>query len=291
MSIRTTISMGRGCAVAAIFFAGNLLVSASSMAASRPLFPTPLHITRELTNPVSGTKSVVDEYCHGSRVVAVSGRRTSIADYEKGEVLSIDFEAGTYSVTKFEAIAKLHARTATVSTNAASVRPASAWKSERRGNAMVALRAGEGIDLERTGEGSGNGQRQQIRLVADQQLSLGRAAIEALLGTGYPNRRDDSADAILAALRTGRGATAATNSSSAAATTEGEYHLPLQYNVRVDIGGEVVEVRNVVLRVGNELAPPDVLAVPPGATLVESDVVTAQRMLEELDGAPVSQNR
>jgi hypothetical protein len=282
--------MGRGCAAAAIFFAGNLVVAASSMAADRPLFPAPLHITRELTNPVSGTKSVVDEYCHGNRVVAVSGRRTSIADYAKGEVLSIDFEAGTYSVTKFEAIAKLHARTATVSTNAASARSASAWKSERRGNAMVALRAGEGIELERTGEGSRNGERQQIRLVADQQLSLGRAAIEALLGTGYPNRRDDSADAILSALRTSRGATAATNSSSAAAA-EGEYHLPLQYNVRVDVGGETVEVRNVVLRIGNELAPPDVLAVPPGATLVDSDVVTAQRMLEELDGASRSQNR
>lgn len=70
------------------------------------LFPAPLHLTREVTDPVSGHTSVMEEYCHGNRVVSVSGQKTAIAEYDKGTVTVIDFEAGTYSVTKFDDLAK-----------------------------------------------------------------------------------------------------------------------------------------------------------------------------------------
>ncbi|MDQ3281069.1 MAG: hypothetical protein M3Q69_06630 [Acidobacteriota bacterium] len=285
MSVRTPFTRARGWAAGILAAAGvfsSIAVSAS--AAERPLFPAPLHITRELTDPVSQTRTVVDEYCHGSRVVAVSGHNTSIADFEKGEVTSIDFEAGTYSVTKFEAIAKLHARTATVSANATAARPAD-WKVNRRGAMSVASRNGEGVDLERADPA----QRQQIHLTIDTQLTLSRPAVEALLGTGYPNRRDDTADAIMSALRADR-RTAAVTTNAATAQQDGEYRLPLEYVSRFDVGGETIEVRNTVMRVGNELAPPEVLAIPPGAKLVDSSVVAAQRELDELDGKPTSRN-
>ena len=81
---------------------GLVFLSTVAFAAEKPLFPSPLHITRELSNPVSGTTTVIDEYCQGNRVVAVSGQKTAIADYDKGVITEIDFAGGTYSVTKFE---------------------------------------------------------------------------------------------------------------------------------------------------------------------------------------------
>ncbi|MFL6247289.1 MAG: hypothetical protein ACJ74H_14755 [Thermoanaerobaculia bacterium] len=86
--------------------------SAAPSAAKRVLFPTALHITRELSDPVSQKTTVIDEYCHGNRVVSVSGRRTGIADYAKGELTEIDFAAGTYSITKFEQIARAYEKNA-----------------------------------------------------------------------------------------------------------------------------------------------------------------------------------
>ncbi len=73
--------------------------------AAEVLFPEPLHITREITDPISGSTVTVDEYCHGNRIGAVEGPRTAIVDYERGEITSIDRSRGTFSVTSFEAVA------------------------------------------------------------------------------------------------------------------------------------------------------------------------------------------
>ncbi|HEX6088023.1 MAG TPA: hypothetical protein VF266_26070 [Thermoanaerobaculia bacterium] len=70
------------------------------------LFPAPLHLTREVTDPIGGSKTVIEEYCHGNRVVSVSGSRTAIAEYDKGTVTTIDFAAGTYSIATFDELAK-----------------------------------------------------------------------------------------------------------------------------------------------------------------------------------------
>jgi hypothetical protein len=51
-------------ALAAICFLGVALPAV----AAPVLFPTPLHITREVTDPVTATTTVVDEYCHGNRI-------------------------------------------------------------------------------------------------------------------------------------------------------------------------------------------------------------------------------
>ncbi len=97
--------VGWGSVAAAVV--SVLFVATSAQAAQAVLFPAPLHITREVTDPITGSKAVIDEYCHGNRVVAVSGRRTSIVEYDKGHITVIDFGAGTYSHTKFELVAKL----------------------------------------------------------------------------------------------------------------------------------------------------------------------------------------
>src|SRR5207244_13502940 len=82
------------------------LVVPSAVAAAPPLFPTPLHITRQVHESVSGKSTVLEEYGVGNRLVAIRGGLTSIADYEKGELVEIDRDAGTYSITRFDAVAR-----------------------------------------------------------------------------------------------------------------------------------------------------------------------------------------
>lgn len=246
-----------------------IAIGAGEAAAAAVLFPTPLHITREVTTPFSEGATVVEEYCHGNRVVSISGNRTAIADHAKGELTVIDFAAGTYSITTFEAIAKLQDRNVR-----ASAALAGEWRIEQRGGRVVASRPGEMIEVRRQDDDV----HRTIRLTADRELKLSREAVEALLGTGYPNRRDEANDAVLGALRSPRGPR-----SNEALTAQGDYYLPLEYVVAHDLDGQRVETRNVVVRVGSELPPSDRLAIPPGAKLVESDAVTARRLLDELD--------
>ena len=218
----------------------------SSVLAAEVLFPAPLHITREITNPITGSRVVIDDYYHGNRVVSVNGRRTAIAEYDKNVLTTIDFETGTYSVAKFDDLAK-------------------AWDNAPR------QRRAATTEMARV-------ENQITRVNADTQVRLSRAAAEVVLGIAYPNRPDPAADALLVALRSKQPRVAATAEATA------DYHLPLEQVMRYDAGGETIEVRNVVIRVGNELPPAESLAVPAGAKLIESDAVAARRMLDELDG-------
>lgn len=247
-----------------------LFVISVGARAAEVLFPAPLHITREITSPFSTEKSVIDEYCHGNRIISISGRRTAIADHAKGEVTVIDFEAGTYSVTTFETIARLHQRNAPASTALTAER--AQWRVEPQGGSMIASRPGEKIEMNRG--------RQRIRVTGDQAIKLNRAAAEALLGTAYPNRHDDASDALLGALRAPARRVA---TQAGSPTSTDEYSLPLEYNVSFELDGQTIETRNVILRVGSEPAPPDLVAIPPGAKLVESDMVLARRLGDELD--------
>lgn len=262
--------------VAAGFFlwATVLISSAVPLSAAEPiLFPTPLHITRELSDPVSQKTTVIDEYCQGNRVVSVSGTRTAIADYAKGEMTEIDFAAGTYSVTKFEQVARLNAKAAPAVAAAAARRE---WRVEARGGSVIASRPAETTEAEWKDENT----RHVIRVSADRQVTLSRGAVEALLGIGYPQRADATGEMMLGALRSRDRKVA----SDGAASAE-EYHLPLEQVFRFEAGGEAMETRNVVVRIGAELPPTDALTIPPGAKLVESKAVALQRALEELDGS------
>ena len=235
----------------------TLLLAGSALA--EVLFPSPLHITREITDPITGSKTVVDEYCHGNRLVSVSARRTAIAEYDRNVVTTIDFEAGTYSVTKFDDLAKAWEGRPAASLDA-QLREAPQWKIERNGETTEARR-----------------DKQIIRVTADPRHRITRNAAEVLLGLAYPNRPDPAAEVLLGALRSKQPRIA----SDAAGP---EYHLPLEQVMRHEMEGEVLEIRNVVVRVGNELPPPEVMAVPAGARLVESGAVAARRISDELDG-------
>ncbi|HKR67023.1 MAG TPA: hypothetical protein VJZ00_25065 [Thermoanaerobaculia bacterium] len=256
-----------------------MLLTFSAGAAERVLFPTPLHITRELSDPVSQKTTVIDEYCQGNRMISVSGSRTAIADYAKGEMTEIDFSAGTYSVTKFAQIAKLNEKT-TASAERPLAKSAASnndeWRVEARGGAVVASRPVETTEAERKDENS----RQVIRVSADRQMTLSRGAVEAIMGIGYPHRASNVGDVLLGALRSHDNKRVQTNGVAA----EDEYHLPMEQVFRFETGGESVETRNVVTRIGNELVPAEALTIPPGAKLVESKAVAMQRLLEELDG-------
>jgi hypothetical protein len=263
-----------------------VVLSANTVfAATEVLFPAPLHITRELTDPITGSQTVIDDYCYGNRVVSVNGRRTAIAEYDRNVVTAIDFNAGTYSVTKFDELAKAwegnpsQSRRGAISSNAQN-RAESQWRVEQKGSRVVASRPGESIEAQLD---DGNS-KEVIQMTVDTQLRLSRAAAEVLLGVAYPNRPDLAAEVLMGALRD-KQPRVASNGEAAPA----EYHIPLEHVVRHEFGGETVEARNVVLRVGSELPPPDILAVPPGAKLVESDAVAARRILEELDGVRPTQ--
>src|SRR5213078_3738221 len=82
------------------------LAAPPAFAAGAPLFPTPLHLTRQVHDSISGKTAVLEEYGYGNRLISIRGARTSIADYEKGELIEIDRDAGTYSVTRFDAVAR-----------------------------------------------------------------------------------------------------------------------------------------------------------------------------------------
>lgn len=251
-----------------LFFAPASALSA----AERVLFPKALHITRELSNPVSQKTTRIDEYCHGNRIVSVSGTRTAIADYGKGALTEIDFAAGTYSVTKFEAIARVHEKNALAAPTSRNE-----WRVEAKGGTVIASRPADTSEA----ESDDNGVNRVIRVSFDRQMTLSRGAVEAVMGIGYPHRHDASADVVLGALRSRQRGVA-----NNAAEVKDEYHLPLEHIVRFESGGETVETRNIVVRLGDELPSADVLTIPPGAKLVESKAVAVQRLLEELDRPP-----
>lgn len=188
---------------------------------------------------------VVEEYCHGNRVVSVTAQKTAIADYDKGVVTEIDFEAGTFSVTTFDDLAK-------------AWQPDAASSETPRTNASA------------------------MRVKGDERHLLSRDAVEVLLGVAYPARRDVTVDPVVGSLRSKQRHAVVNTATTANAVAD--YALPLEQIVQMDAGGEIVEVRNTVVRVGSELAPAEVLIVPPGARLVESTAVAARRMLDELDG-------
>lgn len=234
-----------------VVFLMATLAAVSALGADEVLFPAPLHLTREVTNAIAGTTGIIEEYCHGNRVVAVSGSQTSIAEYDKGVLTTIDFDAGTYSVTKFEDLAKAREGRAPVQredpTPSLHVEPE--WRVEQRDDHVVASRDGE-----------------TIRIRTDRQVKLSRAAAEVLAGLAWPNLPQAAAGVVVDALNDGQ---------------KSEYALPLEQVTEQTVDGDTVVIRSVIVRIGSELVPAEALIVPAGAKLVE-----APRLLDEMDRPP-----
>lgn len=241
------------------------VVGVSPVLAAGAIFPTPIHITREIHDPISGRKVVLNEYGYGNRLVSVRGDVTAIADYEKGELTEIDRKAGTYSITRFETIARLQGK----SPSGGGDETTALVQEAQRGLKAVgakATKSGQTAEFFRA-----ETEELRVEVALDPNVRVSKEALEVLLGTAYPGTRSGQQDLVI----------------HAAAKSATEYALPLEQHFSVVAGEERVEFRSSVLRVGTEPPPADAVAIPAGARLVESRSAAVLRELETLDAPPL----
>ena len=254
-----------------------LLLPVASMAASAPLFPTPLHITRQVHDSISDKTAVLEEYGYGNRLIAIRGALTSIADYEKGELVEIDRDSGTYSITRFDALAKAAQKVNPPSP--ARVEAASADKLVRamRSVGVKAAKSGRSAEFFEAAIDAPS-VKETISVGIDRSAPVSKEALEVLLGAAYPGVRTSEHDAILsAAAPSGRPVVA---TSAGAQAAESAYALPIEQVIRYEMDGQSAELRSSVMRVGSEAPPADLVAIPAGARLVTSRIVAAAAEIE-----------
>jgi hypothetical protein len=234
----------------------------SSAFAAGAIFPTPLHLTREVHDPISGNTVVLNEYGYGNRLVSVRGDVTAIADYEKGELTEIDRRAGTYSVTRFETIAK-----------AVQLQGKPDGEAPVAGEMMRAERELKplGAKATKSGRTAEFFRADNVEVAVDRSVRVSKEALEVLLGTAYPGTRSQQHDLVMSAAR----------------GQQQDYALPLEQQFELGAGNERVAFRSTVLRVGSEPPPADVVAIPAGARLVVSRTAAVLDELERLDSPPL----
>lgn len=226
-----------------------LSLSLATMAqAAAPLFPRPLHIVRQIEDPIAGTSVTIDEYCAGNRIVTLSGSKVVITDFDAKQLTEIDHAKATWSVTRFDDIAA--ARRA----NMRAAKAAPAWKSTPLG-LRGALDRFEFVDGKR-----------RVDVGIDRRVTLSREAVEALIGASYPNPHNDENDAILQS-----------------AQRDGAYGLPSDTTITVATGELTLTMHSAIVRTGDETVPPDALVIAPGTTRVESKLVRTAHELQALD--------
>jgi hypothetical protein len=258
-------------------------VSASCLSAAPPrvLFPTNLHLTRQVVDPLSGNTVVIEEYCSGNRMVAVSGDRTVIVDYEKQEITEIDRRAGTYSVSRFSDVANAAAESSSggsrkVSANA-GIAGQERWKVTPQGSRGAAGRSVEQFEFVDAGE-----LRRKVDVGVDRSVKLTREAVEVLIGAAYPNSvREEHEPVMRAAGARAEGRVAA--SDAAAADDQPSYGLPVTQAFTYSDSGSELTFRSTITRVGAETVPAESLIIPPGARRVESPAAAIRRQLRDLD--------
>jgi hypothetical protein len=274
--------------------AAMVLVS-SALAAAEVLFPQPLHITRRIEDPVSKTTTTVHEYCAGNQIVSVNGDRVTIVDYAKQEMTEIDRAAGTFSISRFDEIAKAMPATTPAAparrgATANAEAPSRKWNARSLGaKTSPAGRSMEAFELAPVAEGA---DKVRIEVGVDNRVRLSRTAVEALIGASFPNPKRDEHDAILQASSGGRAErrqlTATANATTGAgvatnAAAEPDYALPVEQTLSVQFDGSTLTLRNSIIDVRNELPPDTVRQIPPGARQVESRAVRLVREARELD--------
>jgi hypothetical protein len=253
---------------------------ASLANAAEPLFPAPLHITRQVHDPISNTTVVLDEYAYGNRLVSVRGAKTSIADYERGELTEIDRDDATYSVTRFDRLARAYAATgAGAEVAALQSQDGRTARVQLRSTGMKATKIGRNAEYFEA-ELQPEPMKRTVAVAVDVQTTLSKEALEVLLGAAYPNPRRAEHDVIFtAAARDRRGSGVQAN----ALTSPQVYALPIEQSLTIELDGQKLEMHTSVLRVGTELPAADLLSIPAGARLVTSRIVAVQNELEQLD--------
>jgi hypothetical protein len=245
------------------------------------LFPAPLHLTRQVSDPFSGKTEVLDEYGYGNRLASVRGARTTIADYEKGELTEIDRQAGTYSVTRFDAVAKArHSVEVRKSADSTSGSGRSATQHSMRALGVKQTKGGRQAEFYTT-DLPITGLKRTLEVGFDRNVTVTKDALEALLGSAYPGSRNSEQDAVLSTATSSRrgGLTA----QEATTGSDEMVALPVEQIEHYEADGVQVEFRTTVVRVANEAPPSDVLAIPAGARLVTSRIVEVGREVDEFD--------
>lgn len=248
--------------VRAVALQALVCIAVVSSLFAAPLFPTPLHLTRQVHDPISGKTTVLNEYGYGNRLISVRGGLTSIADYEKGELLEIDRDAGTYSITRFDAIAK--------ATQAAGPQAAAAVAETKkpllRAVASKATKSGRSAEFFESSIDT-KPLKQKIEVGVDRSVTLSKDALEVLLGSAYPGVRRSEHDVVL----------------SAASQAQASYSLPIEQVISFDLEGQQLEFRTSVVRVGDETPPADLVSIPAGARLVVSRIVAVSQEIDQIN--------
>lgn len=235
----------------------------TTAAAAGVLFPEPLHVTREIEDPIAESTAKVDEFFTGNRVIRVSGSRVSITDYDRQELTVIDRAAKTYSITSFADIAKARSSETRAQTSALTTAPSV----KNLGTRLSA--AGSPVDAYEISTAGA-----VVEVAIDRQVKLSRAAAEAVMGASYPNRRTAQHDATLRA-----------------AQTADAYGLASEQTVTFKIAGDSVTQRNRVTHLDRELPLDDLISIPAGAQRVESPIVLLPRLMKQLDELPSEAGR
>ena len=238
-------------------------IAGSLAAAEAPLFPTPLHLVRRVEDPIANTAVEVDEYCIGNKIITVRGAKTAVVDYEKQEILEIDRAASTYSVASFADVAQAKSiadrpnRDRQIQSDSARE-----WRTTAFGvRSSLTGRSADSFEI------ASNNIR--IEVAVDRQIVLTRAALDAISGASYPNRATPEQEAIAKASVRANG-----------------FGLPLDQTTTIDVDAKThLTTRNAIVRVGSELPPPELLAIPAGATLVDSRAAKMVKQLRELEHA------
>ncbi|MEO8033578.1 MAG: hypothetical protein ABI837_04050, partial [Acidobacteriota bacterium] len=266
-------------AVTFVFLAMALSVSGATL-----LFPKPIHIVRRLEDSLSNRPQTVDEYCYGSRIITVAGTHVTIVDYDSQLITEIDHQQDTYSITRFDEIARARAAFSRGLSSARSLKgDGPGWRINPTGEKRSP--SGRSLDtVEMAREGVEGKERMEVGI--DRQVSLSRDAIEALIGASYPGVRTEHHDLLLGAASSPRGPGRAVNSDSTAQATV--YGLPSEQTVTIDFDGREITTRSRILSIDYETAPPEALNIGPGAHRVESRGVQLERELMQLDQSAAS---
>lgn len=228
-----------------------LLLSAATAIAAGSLFPQPLHLVKRIDDPLAAKPITVDEYCYGNRIVTVAGDRVAIADYAEQQITEIDHANGTWSITRFDEIARTKP-------------PANdlAIRSTLKINALGMRGALDSYEM--------NVADATIVVGIDRSVSLSRDAVEALIGAAYPNPRRAEHEPLLRAAKSG----------------DVVYGLPREQAVTYATENGNVTLRTSIVRIDRAAPPPAVLLIDPGATRVESHLTRLARELREADSLP-----
>jgi hypothetical protein len=242
-------------------------VAAVSAFAANVLFPAPLHLTRQVHDSIGGSTEVVEQYCYGDRVISVKGAVTTIADYGKGELTEINRDEGTWSVTRFDDVAR------SLRAGVAERTVKGKWVIQSTGLTQLrTTRASNAFE----GELEEGGTKRHSRVAVDRSVRLSKDALDVLIGAAYPNSRKLEDTVVVEATKL-----EAAKSGDAAST----FALPVEQQHTFVIDGLRAEVRDVVTRVGAELVPADLVAIPPDARLVQSRLLQRMQAFEQIESA------